>query len=214
MVAEKVIISKSSVRGTTGSRKKNCYTDTLYATQLVEVIRCTFRLLHAKGVMRGYILVTITFLVVGGGFFYAGFVYKNEQKQFMASAQEAMATITRIDSYTSWDDEHDEHDVYVVFFVDGTEYGGKLGDYSSNMHEGKEIPVYYDPANPQDFRSGEEYLWGWAWIIFGGIFILMGIMILIYGVITCVFGEKTNEKKLEEIEAEENEPWSLLLDFS
>lgn len=74
------------------------------------------------------------------------------------------AVITRIESRRNG--KHMHHDVYVEYDIDGKIYSGKCDTYSSSYREGREIPIYYDPNDPNRIH-GESKKWGVFTLLIG-----------------------------------------------
>ncbi len=99
-------------------------------------------------------ILIITFGIVGLGLIAGSIAAFIHAKNFNKNAKPTEATIVEIKSYT----EHyyvggkkklrTSHDVYVDYEAEGDSYTYvPLGYYTSNMHKGDKITVYYDPAN-------------------------------------------------------------------
>ena len=72
------------------------------------------------------------------------------------------AVIERIDeNYLGTDaDGHDDYqyDVYVMYSADGKTYHGRSDTYSAGYKEGKRIPIYYNPENPEEIHGDSRIL--------------------------------------------------------
>ena len=104
----------------------------------------------------------ILFLIVGIALFLGAVFAGLSSQRFFKHAVETEATIEKIESYTVYNHKgykknrrRKEHNVYISYMTeDGVQYGEqKFGYYTSNMYEGQNITVYYDPENPEDVRS-------------------------------------------------------------
>lgn len=137
-----------------------------------------------------FILPTI-FIAVGLLIIILGIYLNIENSKFMKTALQTEAEITNITTHRDSDGDT-THSVDVVFYVNGKEYEGELGSYSSNMYEGKAITVYYDPQNPNNFRSDNSNIASFILIPIGGIFFIVGSFTL-YRYI-----KSTSLKKLKE----------------
>ena len=132
------------------------------------------------------------FAIVGALIILGGFKLQDVTTKFLEIAQTTNAQITDIDVYHDSDgDSH--HTIYVEFDVDNKEYAGTLNEYNSGMYIGKEITVYYDPQNPNNFKSSGSKYAGYFVSGFGAIFFLVGIIPL--GVMA---KKSSNSKKLKE----------------
>ena len=132
------------------------------------------------------------FAIVGALIILGGFKLQDVNTKFLEIAQTTSAQITDIDVYHDSDgDSH--HTVYVEFDVDNKEYAGTLNEYNSGMYIGEKITVYYDPQNPNNFKSsGIKYV-GYIVSAFGSIFFLIGIIPIGLGI-----KKSSNSKKLKE----------------
>lgn len=137
-----------------------------------------------------FILPTI-FITVGLLIIILGIYLNIENSKFMKTAIQTEAEITNITTHRDSDGDT-THSVDVVFYVNGKEYEGELGSYSSNMYKGKSITVYYDPQNPNNFRSDNSNIANFILIPIGGIFFIVGCFILYRGI------KSTSLKKLKE----------------
>lgn len=93
----------------------------------------------------------IIFMLIAIIFMVCGIFLSAKNKKYVSNGIKTEATITRLE----YDDESDEQKVYVKFHADGVTYEGKLDAYSSFMHEGDTIAIYYMPDNPNDFSCGK-----------------------------------------------------------
>lgn len=137
-----------------------------------------------------FIFPTI-FIAVGLLIIILGIYLNIENSKFMKTALQTEAEITNIATHRDSDGDT-THSVDVVFYVNGKEYEGELGAYSSNMYEGKTITVYYDPQNPNHFKSASSNIASFIMIPFGGIFFAVGCFILYRGI------KSSSLKKLKE----------------
>ena len=94
---------------------------------------------------------------------------------FRSSANETTATITDIWASRNSDGEG-SYTVNVRFFAGGREYGGALGYWHSGMAIGNEVKVYYNPNNPQDFRSNGGSVASWIVMALGVVFFVVGFI--------------------------------------
>lgn len=120
-------------------------------------------------------LVFVVFAIIGIGLIIGGIFSIKNSKEFMENAIETYAIIT--DIQTSRDSDGDiDHDVFVEFEVNGKKYDGELDSYTSGMHEGGTTLIYYNPNNPNDFRSSFSKFGGVILIVLGSIFSAVGII--------------------------------------
>lgn len=106
-------------------------------------------------------------IIVGGIFLQIS--NTNFKKTAIKTQAEITDIITRRDS-----DGDTSHIVYVEFEVNDIKYSGSLGSYSSSMYIGKSIDIYYNPLNPNNFKSSTSTFVGLFVIGFGMIFSLIG----------------------------------------
>ena len=110
-------------------------------------------------------------LLIGIGIF----INKRNQ-ELEQNAWKTMAKIVRIESSYSSDDE--DHNVFVEFEVDNNTYGGELDYYDSSMYEGKEVEIYFDKNNPNDFKSVEgSKIFVILFLVMGGFFVIISIVL-------------------------------------
>ncbi|MEG0614397.1 MAG: DUF3592 domain-containing protein [Oscillospiraceae bacterium] len=130
------------------------------------------------------ILMGILFVVLGAAALIFSLVLMNQHTQFMKTAIETNATITNITSTrrTNNSSSHTKrkHTVYISYEVDGKEYDTTLKHFNSSMDVGDEVPVYYNPKNPEKIQGMSsnfvEYLFAGVSILF----IVIGILILFF----------------------------------
>jgi hypothetical protein len=99
-------------------------------------------------------------------------------ENFKQTAIETEATIVEIESYyvSSGDDEELRHSVLVQFAADGAAYEGYLGYYNSFMKEGGTVKIFYNPADPNDFRSSSAGIAPFiVCLVIGGVFSFVGL---------------------------------------
>jgi len=132
------------------------------------------------------------FVIVGLGVLMGSYAVYNSGSDFRKIAMETEATITRIETFTRYDDDGDAvtaREVYVKFSANGKEYEGTLDYWSPGMREGRSIKVLYHPNNPQNFRSAS-----------GSIFIslvmfILGLPFLLTGILTLLRQRKMSKRK-------------------
>lgn len=126
-------------------------------------------------------LLGIIFAFIGALFVVVGIFAYKVGNDFKKTAVSTKAEIMNIQSYD------DSHNVLVEFDVDGQTYTGQLNYYDNSMYVGKEVTVYYNPDNPNDFR-GADYVWGYLiFVLVGSIFFIIG---MIFVIVTVVKGGK------------------------
>lgn len=123
-------------------------------------------------------LVTVIFGFIGAIFIIGGICSIVYQKNFMEDAERVEALITDI-QYRYDRDGHRSGDVYVSYEIDGEEYETKLGEYSSSMHKGQTINLYYDPEDPYEVMTGDvAKTIGIIFIIVGGVLFAVSMIIV------------------------------------
>lgn len=121
----------------------------------------------------------IIFLIVGIGVMVAFVFIKKDTDEFMKDAKETIAEIIEIKmEYDSLNEEYD-YTVYVEFKVDGKIYSGMLNEYNSSMREGDEVTIYYDPYDPQTFKSSGTGIFIYIFLLVGAIFAIIGAVLII-----------------------------------
>lgn len=118
-------------------------------------------------------LVFIIFAIVGAGLIMGGAFAISSNLKFKETAIKTQATIMDIDTHRDSDGDT-SHTVYVEFEVDNNTYDGTLGYYSSGMYIGGKTDIYYDPLNPNNFRSSSNDFLGIILIGMGLIFFFIG----------------------------------------
>lgn len=116
-----------------------------------------------------FLFVGIIFLILSAVFLE---VNKSHAENYIPT--EAVISEIRISS--------DSSDAYATYVVDGKKLKAKLDVYSSDMYEGKEIEIYYDPDNPYDVT----YLEGMR--IFTTVFSIIGAVLTVIGLIPLIIG--------------------------
>lgn len=136
-------------------------------------------------------IMMFVFLAIGICIIIGGIIFQVNNMKFLKTATKTEAKITNI--VTSYDSDGDaNHSVNVKFMVNGEEYGGILGEWSSSMYVGKTVTVYYNPNNPNEFRSGSSGFVGFILIAFGAVFAIIGTVFLI--------NDKKRKNKKEDLE--------------
>lgn len=126
------------------------------------------------------LILGVIFTIVGAIVIAVGVVSNISSKEFMENAVSANAIIEEIEV-----DEHGDetdHYVFVTYEYDGNEYNRvQLNYYSSDMYEGQEIEIYFNPDDPRDVRTSEgELFFAIFPIAFGCLFIAIGLPMIIY----------------------------------
>ncbi len=137
------------------------------------------------------IVSAVILLFFGAAFIAVGIFFQGQTQKFIEDGVATQATIVRID-YDSYTDE-EAYRVYVEFSVNGRTYSGLLNVYTSGMHEGQTVPIYYSQDNPNKFiYARAPYLFNVLFYILGGILFALGAAIILYNLIR---GTKTTRLK-------------------
>lgn len=116
-----------------------------------------------------FLLIGIIFLILSAVFLE---VNKSHAENYIPT--EAVISEIRISS--------DSSDAYATYVVDGKKLKAKLDVYSSDMYEGQQIEIYYDPDDPSDVT----YLEGMR--IFTTVFSIIGAVLTVIGLIPLIIG--------------------------
>ena len=119
------------------------------------------------------------FFFIGLIFVVAGFFVWRADKKFFKTAQPTSAEIVDIVSYRDSDGDV-RHEVYVSYVVDDRVYEYvRLNTYTSSMYIGKEVEIFYSPADPgiAKMKSGSTVLI-FVFIGMGGVFAVIGGCVL------------------------------------
>lgn len=137
-----------------------------------------------KKINWGLFLFGLIFFVVGVSVAFGGIMVKRSNDEFMKTAKTTEGIISDIETYREWDSDDDryetKHRAYVTYEVNGQTFSHiKLSYYSSNMYEGKEITLYYDPVNPRKIKvDGEMTVSFIIMLILGGVFAIVGFIVM------------------------------------
>lgn len=95
-----------------------------------------------------FLMLICTVLCVGAGF--AVSIQAKRWNEFKLTAKPVTAVITQITTHRTGTRKNKKtsHNVYVSYNVDGNDYETKLSYYTSNMHKGGKVKLYYDPEDP------------------------------------------------------------------
>lgn len=107
------------------------------------------RFMKATGKMRFFIPLGIILLVMGI------LMLSMTPKEY----GEAVGTVTNVNEYTGTDsDGHNEtlYEAEFTYTVDGKEYQNSFSDYPEPPEVGTEIPVYYNPDNPESVSNSKH----------------------------------------------------------
>lgn len=129
-------------------------------------------------------IIGLLFLISGGVFFISNL-------RFKAAAEHTrgrIIDIERVSSVRHGSRHHSRrnvhHRVTVSYTVDGEDYECELGEYHSDWREGQKITLYYDPAKPENVRTGSAAL-------IPVLFMVLGAFLLIGGTIPAAFYMKS-----------------------
>jgi uncharacterized membrane protein len=114
--------------------------------------------------------------LIGVALVILGIVLLVNAENFKKNAVQAEATVTEIERYYDSDDEV-QHSVYVEFYAGDEKVEGYLGYYDPTIKEGGKVTVYYNPADPTDFRNASSGIWTFViCIAIGGTFSFVGFL--------------------------------------
>lgn len=134
-------------------------------------------------------IIGIIFASFGLLFLILGIYFYKSDLDFKNKSIKTTGKITEI--VTSYDSDGDStNDVYVEFYVKGNKYNGRINYYTSSMYEGKDIVIYYDAKNPNNFRADGAVIGTLIFAILGGVFFLIGFVFII----SIVLKNKKNKK--------------------
>ena len=131
--------------------------------------------------MKAEKIIFSIFAIVGALIILGGFVVQQEITDYLKTAQTTTAEITDIDVYRDSDGDYN-YNVFVEFDIANNKYSGRLNEYSSNMYIGKEVDIFYDPQNPNDFKGSGLKYFGVFVSGFGTLFFLIGIIPICVGI--------------------------------
>lgn len=128
----------------------------------------------------------LIFAVVGVALIIVGTVLIIQSENFKKNAAQTEATIVEIETYEDSDDET-HYNVLVEFYAGDVKVEGDLGYHVSGMKKGQTVKVFYNPDDPNDFKSASEGIWMFVVFIVGGIpFTLVGFSPLIAKLIKAI----------------------------
>lgn len=137
---------------------------------------------------------------IGAVFMIGGICSVAYEKSFMENAERVEAVITDI-HYRYDSDGHRSGDVYVSYEIDGEEYETKLSEYSSSMHKGQTIDLYYDPEDPYEVMTKDiAKTIGIIFIIVGGVLFSASMII--------VFIRRRKKRKIKNLIETGEELWA------
>ena len=142
-------------------------------------------------------LIGTIFTIVGTILLIIGITLHIRHANFMRNAVETTATIidigrnhhANVDFGMGFDDmnmdanmmasQNNHNIVTVSFFVNGIEYRGRLNHSSSNMFIGQQVPVFYNPSNPNHFRSTSISITAIILLPIGFVFFVLGLIFVL-----------------------------------
>lgn len=128
----------------------------------------------------------IIYISVFGLIFIAGAITaKYFDDSFFRTGRSVTAVISNITRERSLSDDSYDYDVTVSYMVEGKKMEADLSYYSSSMHVGDPIEVYYQPDNPSKVKNKTGASIGfWIFLSFGLVMILIPLTILIVRCVT------------------------------
>lgn len=128
--------------------------------------------------MNRFLQKAAPFIMLAGGIFFIilGFMNLKQMKTFV----EVPAVVSRVDVEDTYDADgaHQEITIYVQYRVAGQAYEEPLSFTKTNLNEGDEIIVRYNPDNPKEV-SGASKGGAALYFVFGGVIALAGVATLI-----------------------------------
>ena len=115
---------------------------------------------------------------------YASQIEKRSFERFKLTAKETDAVITDIHKERvrrrsgGKTRTRVQHTVTVKYNVDDKDYTTTLNYYTSNMHEGGTVKIYYDPENPE-YSMTDPKISNIVLTVLGCIFLLVGLVMLL-----------------------------------
>lgn len=106
-----------------------------------------------------------------------GIFLQKSNTEFLETALQTEAKITRIDSYYSGVDDKLTYNVYISYTVNGINYNEKLDLYHTGMRKGQTLTIYYNPENPAICHSSNTIFVGYFVIGFGVLWMIISIII-------------------------------------
>lgn len=123
-------------------------------------------------------IISIVFAVVAIIMFAVAGIWGNFQKQIVSNSNLVKATITDVKSFSG--DDGIEYNVSVKYQINGTKYESKLSEYSSSMHEGKQIELYSEIEQPENVHvKSLIYLGPIIFTILGFVFIIISMVLIV-----------------------------------
>lgn len=132
--------------------------------------------MRSKGINNFFLLFGAVFFAVGFSFLLAGVIHCLSFNAFKSKAEVIEAQITRIDvNHVRKTDTgtRSDCDVWVSYTIDGREYDTELNYYTSGMHEGDTIEIFFDPDDPLNIKA-DTLLLDIIFIGLGGVFTIIG----------------------------------------
>ena len=118
------------------------------------------------------------FVIFGIFFAFMGTRIQEDNVKFLETAKSTSAKITDIDVHHT--SNNTEHIVYVEFTVDEQIYSGNLnGEWNTTMSVGKDVTIFYDPTDPNNFKGPSTNFVGYIFMGFGAVAALAGAIPII-----------------------------------
>ena len=118
------------------------------------------------------------FVIFGIFFAFMGTKIQEDNVKFLETAKSTSAKITDIDAHHT--SNNTEYIVYVEFTVDEQIYSGNLnGEWNTTMSVGKDVTIFYDPTDPNNFRGPSTNFVGYIFMGFGAVAALAGAIPII-----------------------------------
>lgn len=138
-----------------------------------------------RSVRSTFYILGIFFIFLGGIFFGAGCGVIVSDINFKKTADKTQAVILEIERYTyrSGGKNKTRGHVTIAYEVNGKDYVQELSEYNSSMRKGEEIDIYYNPDDPNDFRTCSLTI-PVVFMGIGGLFMALGAVFVATNIIS------------------------------
>jgi hypothetical protein len=120
------------------------------------------------------LLYPLLALLAGIAFIVFGVINFSQHNNYI----ETDAVVSKVTIIETFYDEPDDVEILVRYTVDGKEYESQLNNTSTNLKEGQNIKVKYDPSDPSKVISASKS-YAFIAIGFGALVVLISIFLLL-----------------------------------
>jgi hypothetical protein len=120
------------------------------------------------------LLYPLLALLAGIAFIVFGVINFSQHNKYI----ETDAVVSKVTIIETFYDEPDDVEILVRYTVDGKEYESQLNNTSTNLKEGQNIKVKYDPSDPSKVISASKS-YAFIAIGFGALVVLISIFLLL-----------------------------------